>query len=68
MSASSDPYGFVGTSRNGRAPRAASVRTNASTFARYCAFTGNQGVVVEAPKSSLSAIHGNAQPEDATAR
>src|SRR5215210_1332886 len=51
-------YGFLEMSRNGRAPRSASVRTNASTFARYCAVDGDQGVSRSEPKSSLSAICG----------
>ena len=53
---------------NTLAPRAASCRTSASVFARYCAVVGVQGVGVCAPKSSFSAIHGVLQPDTVTAK
>ena len=39
-----------------------------STLSRYCAFVGDQGVARFEPHISLSAIHGVAQADDATAR
>jgi hypothetical protein len=65
--ASSAVYGRLDTSRNGRAPRSASRRTYVSTFARYTAFVSDQGVVVEAPKSSFSAIRGLSHADDCAA-
>jgi hypothetical protein len=64
QSAASPPvYGSELTSRKGLAPFAARARTSSSTFARYCAFVGDHGVVVPAPFSSLSAISGVVQPD-----
>src|SRR6476619_613150 len=51
-------YGALLTSRNGLAPRAASVLRYVSTFSRYCAFVVDHGVSSPAPASSFSAIHG----------
>ena len=51
-------YGVLEIRRNGRAPRSASVRRKARTFARYCALFGVHGVSTLAPNSSLSAISG----------
>ena len=56
--ASPPMYGVLLTSRNGRAPRAASVFTKARTFWRYCVFASAQGVGRLLPNSSFNAIHG----------
>src|SRR5437868_15526806 len=61
-------YGVEFTSRNGRAPRCASVVRYRSTFARYCVFVADHGVTSPEPKSSFSAIHGVVQPVALTAK
>ncbi len=53
---------------NGRAPSSFSALAKTMTLWRYCALFVVHGVVVCAPKSSFSAIHGWAQPADAAAR
>ena len=60
--------GSLETRRSGFAPRAASRRTHSSTFWRYRVVVGVQGVGTEAPKSSLIAIQGVAQPVVRTAK
>jgi hypothetical protein len=37
-------------------------------LSRYCVFVGDQGTARFEPHISLSAIHGVAQPDEATAR
>ena len=65
--ASPPVYGALFTSRNGRAPRAASAFRYVRTLSRYCAFVVDHGVSSPAPESSFSAIHGVAQPDCCTA-
>src|SRR5439155_25324335 len=50
--------GLPCTSRNGRAPPAASCCISASRFARYCAFAADQGSADAEPSSSLRPIQG----------
>src|SRR5438034_257303 len=60
-------FGLDGTSRNGRAPLAASSLRSPRTFVRYWAVGAFQGVGAVGPRSSLSAIHGVWQADEAAA-
>src|SRR5437016_3370281 len=65
--ASPPTYGSPWTSSAGCAPPAARAWTRASTFARYCAVVGDQGVAAAGPSSSFNAIQGVAHAVDACA-
>ena len=68
VAASPSVNGRVERSRNGRAPSSRRRLTKMITFWRYWVFVGDHGVARFEPHISLSAIHGVAQADEATAR